>query len=293
MTEERSPQPPQTVKSYAGGIAARTAARQEERKANPLLPNLAQAAVTYRPEHGPQTLADMGAAQRADAATAPEPGKLSGDTIAGLQAVYAASQAQQAKQSSSPPPVPPAAPPAGSADDDELDPEDEAFALAMRGAKIDIIQNERERAAVAQRVKEIDLADGLLTGEFTQVVPIVPDKLTVKFRCLTPGENNELRLFLFDQITEDPRKRQLGNELLAFYQTVATVVEINRTLFVKHMVAQAPSGKLVFNKEVFEQKVNAFMAYPMPLIASIGTHSGWFDMRVRELFATTDRLKNG
>lgn len=287
MTEERSPQPQQTVKSYAGGIAARTVARQEERKANPLLPNLAQAAVTYRPEDGPQTLADMGAAQRADAAAPPEPGKLSGDTVAGLQAVFAA---QQARQASAPPAPPPASAPEA---EDDLDPEDEAFALAMRGAKMDIIQNERERAAVATRVKEIDLADGLLTGEFTQVVPIVPDKLTVKFRCLTPGENNELRLFLFDQIADDPRKRQLGNELLAFYQTVATVVEINRTLFVKHMVTQAPSGKLVFNKEVFEQKVNAFMAYPMPLIASIGTHSGWFDMRVRELFATTDRLKNG
>lgn len=289
MTDERSPPPPTAVKSYAGGIAARTAERQDERRRNPVFPNLGQAAVTYKPEHGVQTLEDIGRTQRADADNpdGPQRAQLSGETVEGLRALRAA---QEAAQTAAPPP-PPSVPPPQGTPDPEPDDEDLAFAEALRGAQKDVIQNERERAAVAARVAEIDLAEGLLTGEFTQLVPIVPGKLEVKFRCLTTGENNALRLYLFSEIEADPRKARIAQELLGFYQTVATVMTLNKTNFAKHMVADG--HRLAFQTQIFEEKVHAFMAYPLPLVASLGTHASWFEQRVRDLFATADRLKNG
>jgi hypothetical protein len=306
MTDEKQTQPAQAVKSYVGGIQARTAARQEARRQNPVLPNLAQAAMTYRASGGPQTLEQMAESQRADegAGEPSERASLSPQTVEGLRALRAAQEAAQAgkappeaptppQQQAAPPSAPPAPPGAGRDPEPDLDPEDAAFANALREAREDVIQNERERDAVAKRVQEIDLAEGLLSGEFTQLVPVVPDKLNVRFRCLTPGENNELRLFLLDEIEKDPRKAQLGQDLLAFYQTVATIVSLNKTQYAKHMVAEHPSGRLKFSREIFEQKVQTFMNFPMPLTAALNTHSAWFEMRVRELFATTDRLKNG
>lgn len=300
MTDERTPQPP-AVKSYAGGIAARTAARQEERRQNSTFPNLGAAAMTYRPEQGPQTLEDIGRAQRADAGDgkSSERASLSPETVEGLRALRAAQETATRKETAAAPVAPPAAAPAQAeearepAEDEPLDAEDYAFSEALEKARRDVIQNDFERRAVAKRVKEIDLAEGLLTGEFTQVVPIVPGKLDVKFRCLTVGENNDLRLLLFNEVEADPRKGRLVQELLGFYQTVATVVSINNTVFAKHMAPSGPFNQLTFQPKIFEQKVAEFMAFPLPLISSLGTHSTWFEQRVRQLFATADVLKNG
>ncbi len=278
--------PPDIIKSYAGGIAARNAARQEERRQEVLVPDLSQAVVTHRPDQ-PQTMQQMAEAQRRDREGGPSdapPQGLRPETIEGLKAVRAAQDAARApaakeKQVEAAPAAP------------EVD-EDEAIVDAFARIKEDVIQNERERKAVAERVSEIDLSEGLLTGEFTQHVPIVPGKLEVRFRCLTIGENNELRMLLLEDMREDPRKSQLGTELLAFYQTVASVMAINKQTYARHMGPDA-TGRITFQAPVFREKLATFMAFPLPLIASLGTHGAWFEQRVRELFVSTDRLKNG
>lgn len=293
MADDRSSlPPPPAVKSYGAGIEARMAARQEERRSNPVFPNLAQAAVTHQPGQGEQTLADIGRTQREDAERPDEPrqAQLSAATVEGLKALKAAADAQKPPE---PPPAPTPKPQEKPDPDAELDDEDIALAEALRGVREDAIQNERERKAVATRVPEIDLAEGIVTGEFTQMVPIVPEKLNVRFRCLTAGENNELRLMLYEAVQKDPRKAQIGQDLLAFYQTVASVMSLNKTIYAKHIIREEPTGKMVFNKEAFEQKLEQFQSFPLPLIASLGTHGAWFEQRVRELFVTTDRLKNG
>lgn len=280
MSDERSAPPPQVVKSYATSVAARTAQRQEERRTSPVFPNIAQAAVSHRPGEGPQTLAQHAEAQHADA-PAPDRG-LRPETIEGLKALH---QAQAAAQTPEPArAVEPAK--------DELEDEDD-FVDPLRGAKQDVINNVAERKAVAKRVSEIDLAEGLLTGEFTQLVPIVPGKLEVRYRSLTSGENNELRLTLIEELQKDGRRGHLAEDLLGFYQIVASVVSINKTDYVKHMVSDGPMQRMKFQRELFLEKVNAFMAFPMPLISALGTHGMWFDQRVRELFTTSERIKNG
>lgn len=286
-------QPRTPITSYAKGIQARQEERRAEKARNPIFPNLGQAAVTHSPGDE-RTLEQIGEQQRADAALPPEEqprrAELSPETIKGLQALKAAEE--QKRQQLDKEKVPTATEPEA-VPEPEDDSEDALFAKALRGAQQDIIQNERERAAVAKRVGEIDLSAGLIHGEFTQLVPIIPGKLDVMFRCMTMGENNELRMYLHDQVHEDPRRGPLAETLLAFYQTVASVVSINKTVYHKHMVSDGPMGRLTFNKTVFEEKLHAFMAFPLPLVASLGAHGGWFEQRVRELFATSDPLKNG
>lgn len=293
MTEDRTDPPPRpAVKSYAAGVAARNLQRQEERRQSPVFPNLAQAEVTHREEGMGRTLEEVGRMQRADAASSDEPpprAQLSEGTVEGLKAMRAL---QEKKLAEKEPPPKPATAPVDPADLEEEDPEDALIADAIRGAREDVIQNERERLAVAKRCGEIDLAQGLVTGEFTQVVEIVPEKLSVRYRCLTSGENTELRLYLYDQVAADRRRANLAADLLALYQTVASVVSINKHAYHKHMVP-GEHGHLTFQKEIFEQKLHAFMAFPLPLIASLSTHGGWFEQRVRQLFATTDAIKNG
>ncbi len=292
MAADQQPPLSPSVKSYAGGIQARNAARQEERRQNPVLPNLGQAAVSYRPSTGTQTIEQMGEEQRRFAPDERPPAPLSEGTVEGLRMLHEA----QAKATAAQPP--PAAAPAPREEEpakpEEESPEvDDEFLEAVRGAQQDVIQTNREKAAVAARVKPIDLAEGLVDGQFTQVVPIVPDKLHVKYRCLTPGENNAIRMFLFDEIKADPRKNNLAGELLAFYQTVATVMSFNSTHYQPHMVATGQFGRLEFQPQVFEQKIATFLNFPLPLISALGTHAAWFEMRVRELFVTADRIKNG
>jgi len=121
----------------------------------------------------------------------------------------------------------------------------------------------------------------------------VPGSLEVRFRCLTPFLNNELRMLLFADIQADPRKERLVTELLSLYQTAATVVAINKTPFHEIVLQDGPTAQPKLNELVFRQRLASFMMYPVPLVVALSTHSAWFEMRVRELFATSDALKNG
>jgi len=294
-------QPPsQAVKSYAGGIAARDAEREAARRAQgPVFPNLAEAELTYKPADGYKTLAQMGEEQRQDAPL-PEHRGLSPQTVAGLQELHASEQAAQQARASEPQPPPPASPPASSppkppddGEEPEYDDQDLAFARALEEAKKDLINNDQERKAVASRVTPIDLGQGLLTGEFIQSVPVVPGALVVEYRCLAAGENQDLRIMLFEELEKDTNRARLAGELLGLYQTVAMTMAINSTRWATHMSLDGATGRMVFQRKIFAEKLAAFLNFPLPLIASLSTHSAWFEQRVRELFVTTDIVKNG
>ena len=290
--DDRSNPQPQVVKSYAAGMATRSAARLEQKQNSPsVFPNLAQAAVAHRADSGPQTLQQHAEAQRQDGPSESQQRSiLRPETIEGLKALHEAQEAHRKTQAAQQPEPPKPEP---EKTEEEPAEEDDEFVEALRGAKRDVIQNEAERKAVAKRVKEIDLADGLVTGEFTQEVPIVPDKLTVTYRCLTAGENSELRLLLIEQLEKDGRRGHAAEDLLGFYQVVASVVSLNKSHYARHMTAEGSNTRLQFQREIFLEKVHAFMNFPMPLISALSAHGAWFDQRVRELFATTDRIKNG
>lgn len=170
----------------------------------------------------------------------------------------------------------------------ELD--DLEFERVLRGMQKDVINNEREREAVRARVKPIDLIRGISTGEFTQEVPVIPDVLVVRYRTITPLENQSIRLVLFKMFDEDKRRENLGAELFGLMQTVCSVLMINGTSFGQHLKGEGYN--LEFDEAGFVAKFKRFLLMPMPMIHALGTHGFWFEQRVREAF-TTDHLKNG
>lgn len=255
---------------------------------------------------------------------------LSPQTVAGLQALQSAMQEQRTNmnpdtpnnlptpamaapnaQPAPPPPAPaptPVAPPAAPAEPatptsdptasdkkarvsdalSELD--DLEFERVLRGMQKDVINNEREREAVRSRVKPIDIIKGISTGEFTQDVPIIPNTLLVKYRTITPMENQAVRLILFRMFDEDKRREALGAELFGLMQTVCSVSMINGASFGQHLKGEGYN--LEFDESGFTAKFKRFLLMPMPMIHALGTHGFWFEQRVREAF-TTDHLKNG
>lgn len=170
----------------------------------------------------------------------------------------------------------------------ELD--DLEFERVLRGMQKDVINNEKEREAIRTRVKPIDIIKGISTGEFTQDVPIIPNTLIVKYRTITPMENQSIRLVLFRMFDEDKRREALGAELYGLMQTVCAVSMINGSSFGQHLKGEGYN--LEFDESGFTAKFKRFLLMPMPMIHALGTHAFWFEQRVRESF-TTDSLKNG
>lgn len=220
---------------------------------------------------------------------------LSAGTLAGLQAVHDATvKAQDHATDGIAEAAAPIATPAAKEKTEAArrvdDMPDLDFDLALQRMRSDVINNDKERDAVRARVQPMELSDGLVTGEFKQTVPVVPDKLTVVFRTLTPMENEEIRKVILTLALEDERFADVQAEKYGFMQVVASISQVNGQEMPNHIVIQ--KGFKTFDWDTFNKKMAVFSGYPAPFIAALSTHANWFDMRVRELFATTN-LKNG
>lgn len=167
----------------------------------------------------------------------------------------------------------------------------------MRGIQNDVINNKREREHVNnpenKRLSEIDFAEGIANGEFTQWVDVIPKRLKVQYRTLSPMELQAIRLWIFDKVTKDPRFDKISGEMFGLGMLVASVVQMGGTKYPDHLKRRGQGTyNAEFNDEVFEAKYAQFICMPQQLIHAIGVHGQWFDMRVREMF-TSDYAKNG
>lgn len=307
------------VAKYTQGIVERAQANAEKNRVK--IPDLAAASAQYRPgKDGPMTLSAIASAQEKiiamNSPENPEKASLRPETVAGLRALHDATAAQQGPppETATPPPSPPAvggqsaaSAPAKPEDKDKKSftrlSEDERrqaaetsdidFDLMMQRLRNDILNNEDERKAIEKELKEMDLSDGLMTGEFRQFVPIKKGKLEVMFRSVSPMENNEIRQRILEEVIADERQSSMASEKLGFWQMVASIHSLNGQEMPKHTgPAEKGQAGRVFLWPVFTQKVNLYSSYPIPLIHSLSTHAYWFDLRVRRLF-TSAALKNG
>jgi hypothetical protein len=264
--------------------------------------NVVRANEEFRPgKDAPMTLAQMTAAQKAvDAGAAPVQDRgLSPETVAGLQAIRAASDQARSNMEPVQKPQPiaeekkPAADAAVKKDVvaavDRLD--DLEFERMLRGMQEDVINNTRERDAIKARVEPIDFEKGLASGEFEQWVPIVPERFKVLFRTVSAMENQYIRLWLFNWADSDPRIEKLAAEVYSLALVVAAVKQINGNAMPPHLKGNT-AYDFEFDEDAFKKKYHVVSTYPLPLIHSLGVHSAWFDQRVRELF-TSEHLKNG
>lgn len=292
------------IKNYAQTVKQRNEERREARK--PLFPNLAQAQAGYNASRGEKTLAQIREEQEAAAGEEPKAPGLSQATIEGMKALRATQEAQMAQMPQQPaqqglggtqvpqntfqPQIQAEAPKGKDNEEEEVDNAD--LIALLREMRQDPLNNERERMAVKDRVKELDIGEGLLSGEWTQVVPVIPEKLRVTYRSMSNLEHQALRIKMFKAVAADPELARMAEELLGFYQTVASVKAVNETVFPHHL-KRTPAGAFEFLDEIFDQKLAQFQNYPVQLMHALGVHGAWFDARVRELFITADPLKNG
>lgn len=307
MEKPKSPGPVHpSVARYMKGIDERAKESGESmRKSEGKMPDLSKAAVQFDPnKDGPMTLGQIAQAQENQDAVARGEGgapTIKPETLAGLAEIKKMADAQSGMSGLS-----------SSSEADDVSPdvvekteplaltnEDESAALAdgisdldiemmLNRMQQDIIQNKEQQDAIKKKVKPIDFGEGILTGEFSQVVPI-REGLVIKYRTLTPFENEEIRKMILEMQLQDPRTARLAAERLSFMQTVAAIVLVNGQEMPKHL-KKNPSG-WEFDKGTFLKKYNVFANYPTAFIHSLTSHAYWFDQRVREMF-TVEAAKN-
>lgn len=302
------------VQSYTAGIAARAKAAGKEQRGNVPIPDLGVAAATYRPEKdGPMSLGQIAESQEnirsmSNPTSNPEGRKASlrPETMEGLKALHEAATKvntppSEAKPVAAAEPVAeedaplPGTPKKGmKLNDDErqrlAEMSDLDFDLMMSRVRSDVINNEEEKKAIEARLKPLDLADGIVTGEFTQFVDIVPGKFEVVFRSLTPFENETIRRHVLGMILEEREYSQIHQDKYGFMQVVAALHSINGQELPSHLKKVANGRE--FMMDIFMKKYSRFTSYPVPMIHALSVHANWFDLRVRALF-TTAALKNG
>lgn len=299
---------------YTRGLVDRAhKAGNEQRVA---IPDLGVAAASYRPEKdGPMTLGQIAESQEniksmSNPMSGPPPkAVLKPETMKGLAELHnavaaeqraaeariegqtpAATPKEESDQSISPPP----APRKGMSDEEKArlsEMSDLDFDLMMSRVRSDVMNNAEERKATEARLKPMDLTDGLLTGEFSQSVEIVPGKLVVMFRTITPFENEQIKRRVLEKIMEDEKYSAIHTENYGFMQVVAAVKQLNGREQPAHLKSVGSNSR-EFMWDVFDKKFELFRNYPGPLIQSLSVHANWFDLRVRALF-TNAALKNG
>jgi len=151
----------------------------------------------------------------------------------------------------------------------------------------DLINNEEQRKIVEERLIPLDLSELIVNGAVQQVVPIIPNQYFPTFQSFTGEEELALKRLLMDEKKglEAPDRYLLDKFQL---MTVALgLVKLNTTQMPSH---QDKDGN--FSDDLFWKKFNRVLKMPFHMLASIGVHYYWFDVRVRKLFAA-EKIKNG
>jgi len=300
------------ISKYTADLAQRAKAAGDAGRVP--IPDLGMAAANFRPEKdGPMTLGEMAQSQEnirnmSNGTSGEQPKKmLSEATMGGLRALHEAVAAPQREaqariegQTPPPPVEEPKAPPGEKKSVTKMSDEEKAklsemsdldYDLLMSRVRSDVINNSEERKAVEARLKPMDIADGIMSGEFKQTVEIVPGKLVIGFRTITPFENEQIRRHILTEIMADEKYSQIHTDRYGFMQCVATIHTMNGKEMPAHLKTTGPNTR-EFIWEVFLKKFEMFNNLPGPFIHSLSVHSNWFDLRVRELF-TSASLKNG
>lgn len=148
----------------------------------------------------------------------------------------------------------------------------------------DMLNNERRRLKIEERIKPMDLVDLVTEGEVMQKVPIVPGTFEVTYRSVSSGEDLEVKRMLYNIRKEVPRYQLDAYSIMSL--TLA-IYAINGHPLPDH---RDESGN--FSEAKFRKKFELVKKYPLQMVADIGVNYIWFDVRVKKLF-TVEALGNG
>lgn len=316
MTDPKDPKfvgvdpetPDGVVSTYRDNIKARAAKMRKER---PKVGDLSEADALYKPgQDQPMTIGQVteAADHMRSGGGEPKPA-LSNETIAGLRQLHEASAKIREQQKMEEPKPNMPAKPAVDREDEEQTPTDAKKSMAadalaglddleferlMSGIQHDVINNSEQRAAIDKLVTPFDLGKCLASNNWEQRVPVIPEKLEVTFRLVSPYENQMMRLMLFGWVERDPRLDGVAGDIYSLMMVVASIVQIGTNRLPNHLVKpdgpEGPPAK--FNEAIFASKYEMISRYPAPFIHMLGVHSAWTDQRAREAMRVTN-LKSG
>jgi hypothetical protein len=151
----------------------------------------------------------------------------------------------------------------------------------------DMLNNEEQKRIVEERLKPMDIGD-LITNYFVvQRVPIRPGQFEVDLR----STDAETDLALKRLIMEDSKSLEVSDryylDKFSLMSVTAMLHAINGKQFPDYHDQHGD-----FDDDKFRSKLNKVLKLPLHMLASIGVHAMWFDMRVRQLFVA-EKLGNG
>lgn len=151
----------------------------------------------------------------------------------------------------------------------------------------DLLNNDDQRKIVEERLSPLDLTRLIVEGRIAQKVPVRPGLYEPELQSLTGEDELALkRLLMLERKTMEAPDRYILDKYNVM--TVACGIRsINNTIFPTHL-----GNDGTFDDDKFWEKFNKVLRLPFHMLASIGVHYYWFDMRVRKLFVA-DAIKNG
>lgn len=151
----------------------------------------------------------------------------------------------------------------------------------------DLLNNDEQRKIIEERVTPLDLSDLIINGRVKQVLPIIPGKYEPEIQSVSADEDLALKRLLMkeSELLNAPDRYMLDKYSLMVI--ALGLVAINKKPLPTHLDSDGN-----WSDELFWAKFNRIMKFPFHMIASVGVHYYWFDIRVRKLFVV-ERLKNG
>jgi hypothetical protein len=163
----------------------------------------------------------------------------------------------------------------------------EMFDFEGRNESERILNNKKRRKDIEARCEEMNIEDLLLNDEVQQLVPIIPDKYSVRFRSMTPEES----LFIKQYLAKDQSGQQNNDnymlEKFSLCQLACSLVSINGKPLPDH---RGKDGSP--DDDAFKIKLTMLMKKSGYLVADLAVNYMWFDLRVRRLL-NPEKLGNG
>lgn len=150
----------------------------------------------------------------------------------------------------------------------------------LRQAMIEnILNTPDQRKIVEDRLKPLDIDELVMKNRVKQRVPIIPGKFEVTYGSMTGEDDLELkRLIMLQSKAAEVTERYLLDKY-AFMAITCGVVAINNNPLPSHL-----DNENRFDEKLFWEKYDWMMQRPLHMLASIGVHHTFFEMRVRKLF---------
>lgn len=151
----------------------------------------------------------------------------------------------------------------------------------------DLLNNDSEREAIEERLEPLRLDELVMGKRAIQNIPVNPGVFEFKLQSYSGAEELALKNLVMMERKTPSKEDRYYHDKYRFMVLTMGLHSVNGNI-----LPGFTDNDGEFNPDLFYRKLNYTMKYNFHLLASVGAHFHWFDIRVRKLF-TVKRLKNG